>query len=1560
MRPLSWPEVGQWRRALLATTCLAVVGSINPAVAAPSGLSVGSGQISVSNPNAQTTLIQQSTNKAVLNWNSFSIGSTESVIFQQPGASSVALNRVTSTQPSSIFGHLTANGQVWLLNPNGILFGRSAVVNVAGLVATTSNIADSDFLAGNTNFGVGSSNPNAGVVNQGMIQAADGGYVVMSGAYVQNDGAIQARLGKVVLAGATTFAVDFAGDNLLSFAVTGSVTQAPTDANGNPVTALVNNTGSILADGGQVTLTARAAKGILDNVINTTGMIEANTASVVNGTIVLDGGDGGVTVGGGLSAIGLGSGQVGGTVTVLGGAITIGSTATINVSGDAGGGSAFIGGNFHGAGPLPNAWTTAVQQGATIQADAITTGNGGNVAVWADGYTLFNGTISAQGGALSGNGGFVETSGKQGLSIQTGFVNTLAANGQVGNWLLDPLNIVIQTGGSTTPITSDPFSNNPTGTDTLDPTAISGAASNVTLQAKTDITFNSGVTMSNTGVGLTAQAGNNITVAAGALIDTKGGNITLSANDNGGGTASGSGSISIASAGTNIETNVSGGTGGSITLTTNGGTGSINTGSAPIQTASGAVSLSAGSGGITLGNGSGSISTTGSAGTVSLASAGNISITSGVGIQTTGANVTVSANDSSAGTPTGSGSITFNNLGITTTGKSGTTVSMTNGSSTITLLNSDPFTQGFSTGQTIAGSGIPSGTTIASMSGSTITLSNPVTVTASDVFVRAIGGSTSTGGAITLKTNGGSGAINLGTAGLLAAGGAITLNAASVTGSTNGPGISSSGQNASGAASAAGGNVSITTTTGGVTLGGGIITSGGFNSSGVGGNSGSVTISSAGAVDIGGGLSLITSNSGSSLLASVQSISTGAGSPSNTSQTTANGGAISVTGSSITLELGASSNGGTDEVSGSTSGGGNAGSISLNATGGDVVIGSNSTGSVTGLIARGGDSLNGSGGSGANISVTGTAISMGGKLLSRGGDTVNGASGGAGGNITLTATGSDSGHSIRLFGTSDSPTDSNGTTIQADVSSRGGQINQSGGEFTLTGTVNGAGGNITFQGSGGGALQSDVLLQTSTATSLNGGSGVSIGAGGGGSGGTILINGSINATSANVESLRLTAGNGSATVTGGIGATTALSSLVLGTGISDLPSGSNAGAITLQGPVTVGTQINDLRSSGSLTFNGFITTPLLTMPHDNGAASASLAMLGGGLFTGDIKTSNTQAVSLAGNFTFTSSFAGNFGSNGQSPSFTVLGQTRFDSSALNIPVTITSLTGNSPLTFNTGTGNLTISRLTSTSGMRVSLVSGSAATIDQFTTFGPVTFDISGFKGKAFANGNQVLPITTAKLGAIVPPPPPPPPPPLPVAPSVPVLFASPAPAPVTFQATGPLPSGPASDNAPQTVQGTDTGGAMFSQISAQGPTPAASGNSTAGSGPNNGTSGNTTSSDNTTGSGTPSNPSGTSGSTGSNQGGSRGPTGQGASGSPTATASNTPAPPPDASDRALNVIAAPPPVEPVSHALPAPVRVTTTVVPGFVSQVQHPVVPKSGTPGIQQNYSSSGNSGRW
>ncbi|MBC7858577.1 MAG: filamentous hemagglutinin N-terminal domain-containing protein, partial [Burkholderiaceae bacterium] len=160
--------------------------------AAPQGGTVAAGSATIVS-GAGVTTINQSSQKAALNWQSFNIGLGETVRFVQPGSDAVALNRVTGGDASSILGRLSANGKVFLVNPNGILFGRDASVNVGALVASSLNLGDADFMAGRYAF---AGEGRGAVVNQGAI-AADGGFVALLGAEVRNDGAISARLGTV-------------------------------------------------------------------------------------------------------------------------------------------------------------------------------------------------------------------------------------------------------------------------------------------------------------------------------------------------------------------------------------------------------------------------------------------------------------------------------------------------------------------------------------------------------------------------------------------------------------------------------------------------------------------------------------------------------------------------------------------------------------------------------------------------------------------------------------------------------------------------------------------------------------------------------------------------------------------------------------------------------------------------------------------------------------------------------------------------------------------------------------------------------------------------------------------------------------------------------------------------------------------------------------------------------------------------------------------------------------------------------------------------------------------
>ncbi|MGZ3241820.1 MAG: two-partner secretion domain-containing protein, partial [Burkholderiaceae bacterium] len=270
----------------LAVSLMLAFGSNSYALPANGTVVAGSATITGSSNNMT---INQSSQNAALNWQSFNIGTGEAVRFVQPNSNSVALNRVLGADPSSILGTLSANGKVFIVNPNGILFGKGASVNVGGLVASTINISDSDFVAGKYKF---AGSDNGRVLNQGTINA-DGGYVALLGANVSNEGTINARLGSVALAAGNAITLDVVGDGLLNVAV-----------DQGTVKALVQNGGMIQADGGRVLLTAQAAGNLLQTVVNNTGIIQAQTIENHNGTIKLLGDmqSGTVNVGGKLDA----------------------------------------------------------------------------------------------------------------------------------------------------------------------------------------------------------------------------------------------------------------------------------------------------------------------------------------------------------------------------------------------------------------------------------------------------------------------------------------------------------------------------------------------------------------------------------------------------------------------------------------------------------------------------------------------------------------------------------------------------------------------------------------------------------------------------------------------------------------------------------------------------------------------------------------------------------------------------------------------------------------------------------------------------------------------------------------------------------------------------------------------------------------------------------------------------------------------------------------------------------------------------------------------------------
>ncbi|PUA30201.1 MAG: hypothetical protein B0W54_06730 [Cellvibrio sp. 79] len=306
---------------------LAPQHNLNFASVAPSALptqgQVVAGQASITESGTHQT-ISQSTDKVAINWQTFNIGADSKVTFVQPGANSIALNRVLTNEASQIYGALEANGQVFLINPNGVLFGKGAQVNVGGIVASTRDIDNENFIAGNYKL---SGNNTGRIVNEGKISAAENGYVVLIGAQVINTGEIRAQQGDVRLAAANEVEIQIENGGLVNL----TTTQGALDA-------LAANGGLIKADGGRIFLTADALDQLAKASVNNTGIIEAQTIENKNGKIVLLGDEqvGTTHVAGTLDASAPADGT-GGFIETSAAHVTIDDSARITTHGDVAG-----------------------------------------------------------------------------------------------------------------------------------------------------------------------------------------------------------------------------------------------------------------------------------------------------------------------------------------------------------------------------------------------------------------------------------------------------------------------------------------------------------------------------------------------------------------------------------------------------------------------------------------------------------------------------------------------------------------------------------------------------------------------------------------------------------------------------------------------------------------------------------------------------------------------------------------------------------------------------------------------------------------------------------------------------------------------------------------------------------------------------------------------------------------------------------------------------------------------------------------------------------------------
>jgi filamentous hemagglutinin family protein len=434
---------------------------------------IESGQ-AVLSTNANNMHIEQTTNKAIINWESFNVSSDSSVHFQQPNSTSTTLNRINGMYGQSVIaGNLTSNGQIILSNTSGILFTPTATIDVNGLIATTANLNTQDFLNNQLKFNTNSNN-NAIIHNQGFIFAADQGLVALVAPHVINDGIIVARQGNIILANSNNFTIDLYGDDLIHFADT-------------PINSSITQTGAIFAHKGLITLSNQQAKSLSANTVNLANHKYASNAYQRGGKIILSS-KGSIKHSGHINAGNYQAGS-GGLVKLSAPNITI-NGGSIDASGIDGGGQIYLGGLWQGASGIPYANYLLVDSSSIIFNNAINHGNGGTVVLWSDQLTDFQGIISAQGGAFSGNGGNVEVSSTGQLKFN-GAVNTSALYGDTGLLLLDPADIHIV---STDTLHTDSTTNS--GTTTMNPNSTN--TSYIKVSDITNALLTNNVTITNT------------------------------------------------------------------------------------------------------------------------------------------------------------------------------------------------------------------------------------------------------------------------------------------------------------------------------------------------------------------------------------------------------------------------------------------------------------------------------------------------------------------------------------------------------------------------------------------------------------------------------------------------------------------------------------------------------------------------------------------------------------------------------------------------------------------------------------------------------------------------------------------------------------------------------------------------------------------------------------------------------------------------------------------------------------------------------------------------------
>ena len=1031
------------------------------AIANPQGAKVVSGSATIT--NSGNSLVIKNTPGAIINWQSFSIGAGETTNFIQQSVNSAILNRVVGVDPSVILGTLTSNGHVYLVNPNGVVFGKGAMVDAAGLVVSSLDITDQDFKNGTLRF-VGS-DTSGSISVAGVLRSSDGD-VYLIAPNITNSGSITAVNGNVTLAAGQD--VEILGNGLtdIQFNVqnkgntavnlgqingdavgifAGTITQA---GGVNATTATVAGGKVILSAPGDITL-ASGSTTSADNAAGTAGSVAiqsgtgnisvAQGASVsasgaTGGLVTLLASGGSALVTGSIAASG--TMGLGGSVDVLGTAVALNSGALVDASGAAGGGKVMIGGS-PGQSAIQNATTTSVAAGATVSANANGSGNGGDVTLYSTGTTTLHGNIDVLGGTQGGNGGTVETSGKA-VDID-GLVGLGAPSGKGGTWLIDPDDVVIQavaTGGSNPSTVSTAgiqYALSAGGTVVVATASYTGSS-----VSSAYIDVNAPINVATTAYGgtLTLQAGGpiNINSSIANTIGTNGGPLTLNLTGNldgaggvvsvyapitlPGGTVSMQGSgFYNATANTITASTITGSFAG-VTPTdtfTNLGTfdasgvsngtnspGSINI-SATVSNSTAAVAL----GTMNADNGYG---LTAPAGTINIFVGGTVltdtptlsaNASNGTGIGGT-INITAPQGISFL---TGT-SISANGANSDQLGQSGGIINLSSGAGSISLAGTTFNANGGSSG--------PDGDTLPGGTGGTISIVATGDISLSGTNVYANGG---TGGELGIGGSGGSIGIT--------AGGMLNLSGASLIDMLGGAGGTSYGSNNAAGAGGAGGQINLT--------GGSVSVSGSslFASGGVGGLVQDVEYAGdlGGAGGVGGRINVSAYSGAISFINSSADVSGGAGGLGGAG---GNGGGILIfslsasspvdlTGSQLTSlgglgGAGAESGDGGNPVFGGGAGG-QGGTISITA-GGGVSLQSSTIFAIGGGGGDGaaGNNLNnttysgtdgGAGGAGGSIGIYVDQLS-GGPTLAIGANSsveANGAAGGAGGDYNASVPG---------------------------------------------------------------------------------------------------------------------------------------------------------------------------------------------------------------------------------------------------------------------------------------------------------------------------------------------------------------------------------------------------------------------------------------------------------------------------------------------------------------------------------------------------------------------------